>query len=265
MPFFKVRASSVAEFFDCPERWAAKHLDGKVFPSSAPAAIGTAVHAGTAVFDGERLAGNQITVDDAAEVVEKLIRQPEEEVDWGGLPLRKALQAGIGAYSRYCEEIAPRLKIIEVERDLPPLQVDIPIDEKTGLHCTLELTGTLDRILQFGNNFAVGDIKTGGRVCSQAVGKHKAQMGVYELLAENGLLYSINAPAQIIKLQTSTNYQVALEPVQGARLALLGNEYRAGWLTHMARMLVSGDFYGNPGSQLCLKRFCPQWEHCLWR
>lgn len=265
MPKFKVRASSVAEFFDCPERWAAKHLDGKTFPSSAPAAIGTAVHAGTAVYDEERLQGHHVTPNDAADIVEELIRNPKEEVDWGGLPLRKALQAGIGAHTRYCEDIAPRLKIIEVERALNPLEVTIPIDEDRGVFVTIELTGTLDRILQFGNQFGVGDIKTGARVCSQSVGKHKAQMGVYELLAENSLLYSITAPAQIIKLQTSTNYQVALDQVHDARTALLGNEYRAGWLVHMARMLMSGDFYGNPGSQLCLNRFCPQWEHCLWR
>lgn len=266
MTRYAVRASSVADFFDCPERWAARNLDGKRSPSSAPAAIGTAVHASTAVFDEQRLLGSPISADDAAEVVEKQIRYPDEEVDWGGMPLKQALIAGLGAHNQYCIEIAPKIEFEAVEVTLPALDIDIPID---GVIVTLALTGTLDRIrrvdTEIGPTYGISDLKTGARACSQSSGKHKAQIGVYELLAQHGMDYNIELPGQIIQLQTSTNYQAGLAEVQDARLALLGTPYRQGLLTHMARMLLSGDFYGNPGSMLCSGKFCPRWEDCLWR
>ena len=65
-----IRASSLSELFDCPARWAAKHLDGLRMPSSGAAQLGTAVHAGTALYDTSRLpGGSPITIDDAAGAV----------------------------------------------------------------------------------------------------------------------------------------------------------------------------------------------------
>ena len=61
-----IRASSLPELFDCPARWEAKHLCGRRLPRSAAAQLGTAVHAGAAVFDVQRILGSPITPDDAA-------------------------------------------------------------------------------------------------------------------------------------------------------------------------------------------------------
>jgi hypothetical protein len=50
-----IRASSFGSLFDCPARWIAIHLEGKRTPSSANSALGTGVHAGTAVYDESRV------------------------------------------------------------------------------------------------------------------------------------------------------------------------------------------------------------------
>jgi hypothetical protein len=65
-PSVTVRASSLAELFDCPARWEAKHLLRMRMPSSGAARLGTAIHAGTALFDQARLDGNPLTPSEAA-------------------------------------------------------------------------------------------------------------------------------------------------------------------------------------------------------
>jgi len=62
----KIRASSLAELFDCPARWHAKNILKMWMPSNYKARLGTAVHAGAAAFDQARLDGTPITADDAA-------------------------------------------------------------------------------------------------------------------------------------------------------------------------------------------------------
>jgi hypothetical protein len=82
-PLTFIRASSLSELFDCAHRWEGKHLLGMRSPRSAPAQLGTAVHAGTARFDAARLpGGTPITADDAAGAVVDAIYRPEEAVDW---------------------------------------------------------------------------------------------------------------------------------------------------------------------------------------
>lgn len=61
MEMTAIRASSLPELFDCPARWEAKHLCGRRLPRSAAAQLGTAVHAGAAVFDVQRILGSPIT------------------------------------------------------------------------------------------------------------------------------------------------------------------------------------------------------------
>lgn len=278
---FRVRASSIASFFDCPARWAATHLEGMRLPARAPTIIGTAVHASTAVFDASRLSENKATwlsADDAAEVLESTLKNPDQEVIWDGVTMDKAMRVGLGVHTRYCNEIAPGQIYVAVEETLNELVIDVPCnpsDPEETLEITL--TGTLDRIREEAvqgatttnrlpiYGYGIADVKTGARACSTATGKHKAQIGVYELLAEASGDRPITLPGQLIQLQTSSNYAAALEPVHGSRLALLGVDSRVGLLEHMARMLKTGDFYGNASSFLCTEKYCANYQNCLFR
>ena len=47
--FISVRASSLAELFDCPARWEAKNLLNMKMPAVGAARLGTAIHASTSV------------------------------------------------------------------------------------------------------------------------------------------------------------------------------------------------------------------------
>ena len=65
----KIRASSLSELFDCPARFEAKYVKGLRLPASDAALLGTAVHAGAALFDQSIIAGNPLTPDEAAGAV----------------------------------------------------------------------------------------------------------------------------------------------------------------------------------------------------
>lgn len=258
-----MRASSVASFFDCNLRWAAIHLDKiRNLPSTPPAAIGTACHAGTAAFDSARMAGSPITADDAAEALMESLHHPEQEVDWAGMPMRDAERRALGVHTKYCADIAQGFEFVAVEHRLAPLQ--IAFDEHD---ITIELTGTLDRIYTRDQRHGVADVKTGERACSQKPSKHKAQGGVYELLAENDpdIGLKIDLPTTIIQLQTSNEYKAGTAEIEHPRLALLGTDEQPGLLEHAARMFKTGDFFGNSSSWLCSEKLCPIHERCIFR
>ncbi len=77
-----IRASSLPELFDCPARWEAKNIKKLFMPKTPRAALGTAVHKSTAVFDQSTLDGAGLTVDEAAAAAVDAIYKPEEETDW---------------------------------------------------------------------------------------------------------------------------------------------------------------------------------------
>jgi hypothetical protein len=267
MDSYRVRASSIAAFFDCPLRWATIHLDGVTSPASSAARIGTAVHRSTAAYDQAKLDGEEPTIEDTADVVLDTIRDPDEEVDWGGMPERKAVAIGIGCHTKYCSEIAPTADYEYVEQGLDDLAITIPV-AGTG-PVEIVLTGTLDRIRReaIGGNVHHGicDVKTGARAASAVPGRHKAQLGVYELLADQSLGIQADLNAQIIGLQTSSRYDAVIHEVAGAREALLGSPDEPGLLTFMASMLKRGIFYGNASSFLCSEKYCPNHESCKFR
>jgi hypothetical protein len=160
--------------------------------------------------------------------------------------------------------VAPTRDYIAVEQHLDEMTIsfdDLDID--------ITLTGTLDRMFQKDGKFGVADLKTGARACSQGSGKHRAQVGVYELMADELLRRdgsgTIELPGEIIQLQTSSEYQVAVAPVVGARTLLLGDDQNTGMIAHIARALKSGDFWGNPSSWLCSEKYCPAWTTCFYK
>lgn len=272
-----IRASAIWEALDCPLRFAAKHLEGMRLPATGAARIGTAVHRSTAAYDESRLKGYEyLSIEDSADLVVETIRNPDEEVDWMGLSERQAIEIGVGCHTRYCSEIGTHMEYTAVEYPLNELVIDVPVDVDRTVQITL--TGTLDRVRmeaqeEYNNEgiplalirHGVVDVKTGARAATQSPSRHKAQLGVYELLAENTLDIEINLPAEIIALQTSKHYDVALHEVSDARLALLGTPSDPGLLSFVADMIDRERFFGNASSVLCNEKYCPIWEKCKFR
>jgi hypothetical protein len=260
-PLVFIRASSLATLFDCPARWQAEHLLGMRKPRSAPAQLGTAVHAGTALFDQSRLPGaSPISADDAAGAVVDAIYKPEEDVDWDDTPQREAEKVALSLHTRYCNDIAPHQHYVGVEVRCESLELpDLGI-------C---LTGTTDRVREIDGKRGITDLKTGGRAVGtdgKAVTQgHAVQLGVYELLAENAMGIQIEAPAQIVGMntgKTAAAQRVGTGEVSNARAALVGTEEQPGLLEHASRLIRSGAFYGNSKSYLCSAKYCPRFEVC---
>lgn len=259
----KIRASSLGEMFDCPARWEAKHIRGLRMPSSAAARLGTAVHAGTALFDQRVLDGNPLTPDEAAGAVVDAIYKPDEDVDWDDSSPSEAENIAVPLHKLYCLQVAPHQEYIAVEATCESLTIsDIGIT----------LTGTVDRVRVHNGDIGIADIKTGktavaadGTVKTQG---HAAQIAVYELLASVALNQTITAPAQIIGLQvakTAKGQRAGIGTIHGGRDLLLGYEDSPGLLNYAANTLKTGSFYGNPRSQLCNPKYCPAYTTCRWR
>lgn len=259
-----IRASSLAELFDCPARWEAKHILGMRGPRSAAAQLGTAVHAGTALFDQSHLpGGTPLSADDAAGAVVDAIHKPEEEVDWEETAPRDAERIALALHTRYCGEIAPQQVYRGVEVKCESLELpDLGI----------ALTGTTDRVREVGGSLGITDLKTGGRAVGadgRAVTQgHAVQLGVYELLAEHAMGLHITAPAQIVGMKTGKTpaaQRVGTGEVPNARAALIGTEESPGLLEHASRLIHSGAFYGNSKSFLCSAKYCPRHPVCTFK
>jgi hypothetical protein len=260
----RIRASSLAELFDCPARWEAKHLLGKRLPHSPAAQLGTAVHAGTAVFDASRLpGGSPVSAYDAAGAVVDAIHQPNEDVNWENTTPKAVEKIALALHTRYCAEIAPQQDYLAVELEFETLEIP---------ELGIALTGTNDRVSRRNGQIGIDDLKTGqraidddGNVMTQ---KHVAQLGVYELLASYKLETPITAPARIIAMQTGKTpqtQQIGIGEISGARDVLLGTEEAPGMLEYASRLIRSGDFYGNSSSWLCSKKYCPAHATCRFK
>lgn len=263
LPTVTIRASSLGELFDCPARWEAKFIKKMRRPTSAAARLGTAVHAGTALYDQSILDGNPLTPDEAAGAVVDAIHRPDEEVDWEDTSPHEAESIAVPLHRLYCEHIAPAQEYTAVEATCESL---------TFTDIGLTLTGTVDRVRVTSDGLGIADIKTGksavgadGTVKTQG---HAAQIAVYELLASSALERDISAPAQIIGLQvakTDRGRRAGCGFITGARDILLDEETSPGLLRHASNILHSGDFFGNPRSQLCTAKYCPAYHICRWR
>jgi recombination protein RecT len=154
-PLVFIRASSLAELFDCAHRWEGKHLLGMTGPTGGAAQLGTAVHAGTAAFDASRLpGGSPVSVDDAAGAVVDAIQHPEKDVDWGDTTKRDAERIALSLHTRYCTEVAPKQTYLGVEIKCERLELP---------ELGIALTGTNDRIHSEAKGRGVTDLKTGKR------------------------------------------------------------------------------------------------------
>lgn len=261
--FVTIRASSLGTLFDCPARWAATNIDGLRTPSNGKNTLGRAVHASTAVYDQSTIDGTGITVDEAAGAAVDAIYRPNDDVVWGEDSPKDAEKIAIALHAKYCHQIAPHQEYTAVEVLCERLEIS---------DLGIALTGTTDRIRATPTGYGIGDIKTG----KQAVGSdgtvktagHAYQIGVYELLAEFGAGVPITAPAEIIGLNTAKtekSQRVGTGSIAGARSVLLGGCDGPGVLEIAARMIHSGNFYGNPKSMMCHRDYCPIWHACKFR
>lgn len=261
MKIIPIRASSLPDLFDCPARWEAKYILGMRLPKSSAAQLGTAVHASTGVFDQSRLDGNPVTADEAAGALVDAIQRPQEDVSWGDDTPREAERIGLSLHAKYCAQVAPAHTYRGVEVSCDSLEI-------TDLG--LALTGTTDRVRETPKGLGISDLKTGRMAVSAdgvAVTKgHALQMGVYELLAEHALGLPIEAPAEIIGMQTAkTTQRIGVGEIANARAVLIGTEERPGMLQHAAKILHDGTFFGNSRSVLCSEKFCPRYRVCRYR
>jgi hypothetical protein len=258
-----IRASAISDFLDCPARAEAKHLLGKRMPTSGAAQLGTAVHRSTAAFDGARLNGNPISVDEAAGAAVDAIRRPDNDVEWENESPDVAEKIAIAVHSRYCTTIAPSRVYAAVEAYCERLEIS---------DLGIALTGSTDRVRRIGEGYGISDLKT-GKTAVRADGHvetkgHAYQMGVYELLAEHAAGVPITEPAEIVAMQTGKTavaQRVGTGSSAGAREVLLGEPEQPGILQTIAAMLTSGNFYGNPRSTLCNPKYCPIYQSCRYR
>lgn len=267
---YTVRASSLADLFDCPARWYARNILKLWMPSNYKARLGTAVHAGAAAFDQARLDGSPISADDAAgALVDALYRTADEEgrediVDWEGENPRQFEQIGLALHTTYCNGLALKQDYVAVE---------LRCENLTFTDLGLTLTGTTDRVYRNADGqLGITDIKTGAAaVGSDGTVKtagHAAQLGVYSLLAEFGIGHPMDAPAQIIGMQTGKTpkaQRVAIGEIEDVRAPLVGDDDSPGLLEHASKIIHSGSFYGNPRSMLCSEKFCPAYPTCKFR
>lgn len=259
-----IRASSLGELFDCPARWEAKHIRQLRLPTSGAARLGTAVHAGAALFDQSRLDEKPLTIDDCAGAVVDVIYGKDEEVDWDDSSPKEAEKIAVPLHKLYCQEIAPKQNYLAVEA---------LCDDLAFTDIGITLTGTVDRVyFAEDGSLGIADIKTGktavaadGTVKTQG---HAAQVGVYTLLAGHALQKTVAAPAQIIGLQTAKTdkgRRAAIGRINGALDLLLDDDEKPGMLRLASRLVHSGNFYGNPRSFACGAKYCPVYDICKWR
>ena len=264
LPLVRVRASGLAELFDCPARWEAKNIKKIYSPSSGAARLGTAIHAGAEAFDLARLNGGLITLDDAAGVAVDVLHGKDEDVNWGKKNPRKLEEIAIALTTKYCSEISPKYKFLGVELTCEP----IPIED-----LGIELTGTIDRLYEAADaEIGIADLKSGIAAVNSdldcKVSAHGPQMGIYEVLAQNEIGKVIKAPALIFGLNAGNQphtQRIAIGEIRNARGPLLGDDNHQGLLEYASQIIHSGLFYGNPRSMLCSETYCPAHGTCKFK
>ncbi|WP_431276230.1 RecB family exonuclease [Variovorax ureilyticus] len=266
-PLAVVRASSWPNLFDCAYKWYWQNIAGLRSPSGGPAALGTAVHAGTAHFDQAVLAGQTPSIVEAVDVSRESLASPMSEVEWDEkLSPSDADSLAVKLTTRYCAEIAPTRTYAAVELLCTALDI-------TTRHGVVRVTGTTDRVrIHADGRKGISDIKTGSRATEKnadgsrrAVTKgHHIQLGIYALMAEQASGERMDAPAEIVGLQTTKEAPCAVGEVADVKTPLLGTDEMPGLIEIAAGMLKTGSFPPNPKSTLCSPKYCPAYGRCRY-
>lgn len=262
-PSLTVRASSWSGLFDCAYRWEGIHLNGLRNVVGLRAALGTAIHAGTAVFDQARLTGDTVSADDAAGVFVDKMRDPSNEYDPNrdDLSASDAERIGVTLLTKYCFEVSPRYNFVAVEMETKPLDIDC------GGGVVVRLTGTMDRarIRKGDHGVGIADLKSGSAAVQKGVAVtkgHGPQIGTYELLYEHTTGEPITDAAEIIGLKTKGTAEIATGTIKNGKRVMVGTEDTPGLIEFAAEMFKSGRFYPNSKSLLCSENYCPRHATC---
>lgn len=259
-----VRASSLADLFDCPARWEAKNLSNKRTPAGSRTRLGTAIHEAVTHWDYSNLLGETPYLDDCQDILHSQIWTPDEDVDWSDMDQNTVEKIGDALIQKYITVIAPTQKYIGVEVHCESLVIS---------DLGLELTGTIDRIYENENGeLGVGDLKT-SKIAVASDGKvktvgHASQMGIYTVLASHALQEPVTAPARIYGLttgKTDKGQHVGIGEIESPAEVLLGTEEEPGLLHHAAQVIKHGVFFGNAKSMLCNEKYCPIFKTCKFR
>ncbi len=262
-PSITIRASAWAGLFDCAYRFEGIHLLKMRNVVGLRAALGTAIHAGTAAFDQGRLDASGVTADDAAGVMVDKLRDPGNEYDPArdDLTVGEAERVGISLLTKYCMEVSPRYQFVAVEMETKPLDIDC------GGGVIVRLTGTMDRarIRKAEHGVGIADLKSGSAAVQKGVAVtkgHGPQIGTYELLYEHSTGEQITDSAEIIGLKTNGTPEIATGMIANAKRVMVGTETEPGLIEFAADMFRSGRFLPNPRSLLCSEKYCCRWSTC---
>jgi len=256
-----IRASSLSDLLDCPARWEARHLLDMRMPSSPAALIGTAVHAGATAFDKAKKSADRISPLEAAVVARDYVDHPNDEVDWTGsdVTVNEARNIAGSLAAVYSDVVGEGASYLSIEEQLPNLTIAV-----NGVDITL--TGSVDRLrIDPDQTIGVRDLKTGKNVKGD---KHRAQLGVYKALATAAFPdHRITAPEDIVAMGTTRGENsIEVVTLDGDSLAMLvGSPEQPGLLHHVASVIKTEAFFGNPRSQLCSGKYCPRFSTCHWR
>lgn len=264
-PSLTVRASSWSGLFDCAYRWEGIHIKGLKNIVGLRAALGTAIHAGSAAFDLSRMTGDNVTADDAAGVFVDKLRNKDNEFDpeRDDLSMQDAEAIGLVLLTKYCLEVSPKYEFVAVEMETKPLDIDC------GGGVIVRLTGTMDRarICKSRHGVGIADLKSGSAAVQKGVAVtkgHGPQIGTYELLYEHTTGEPITDDAEVIGLKTKGTAEIATGTIKNAKRVMVGTDEQPGLIEFAAEMFRSGRFYPNPKSLLCSKKYCPRHTTCMF-
>ena len=259
-----IRASSWPTLFDCSLRWYYQNVAGMRLPSSGAALLGTALHRSPAVYAPPARPGGAGNIDEACESVAASIADPKDDVAWDDdLRPSAAVDIGVALTKRYAAEVAPTHTYRAVEVNCEGMRIATP----DGV---IRLVGTTDRVrITDDGKEGISDLKS-GRAAVSADGRantkgHHLQTGVYRLMAEHVLQRTLEAPDEIIGLQTAKTergQRVACAEIRDSRTPLVGDEDTPGLIEMAARMLRTGLFPPNPKSTLCSAKYCAGYFRC---
>lgn len=264
-----LRASSWPSFYDCSHRWYWENVMRLRSPSSGPATLGTAIHAGTAHFDQATMDGQPVSVLEAVDASREALAHPEEEVQWDdNLTPKEADTFAIALTTKYCQEVAPTRTYVGIELQCEALDIETR-------HGVIRVTGKTDRVRELADGRrGISDLKSGKTATSKnedgtrkATTKgHHLQLGIYTLMAEQASGELMEAPAEIVGLQTTKEAPVATGEIADVKSPLLGTSEYVGLIEMAAAMLKAGSFPPNPKSMLCSKKYCAAYaHHCKFR
>jgi hypothetical protein len=261
-----IRASGLAELFDCSARWAGKNFYGHRGTTYGRSHLGTAIHHATAWYDNERTLADGAP--DTETAVDKFITylRADEHVMWADIPKQQAEKIGITLVTHYCLEISAQFEWVKVEATCEPIEITMP----NGV--IFEITGHVDRVYTEDARYGVADFKTSTRIIAAdgtlAIDRHGLQLAIYELLeiqAAKATGLKIELPALVVGFSTSGRMEILTEKLNNPRRLLFGDGAdNKGYLLAASEIVANQQYIGNTMSMLCSERYCPSYKYCFY-